>query len=147
MGGAPGDGIRILDTVFSATAALVGAFAVGVMRAAFEAALAFATAERRGGPTPIIEHRNVGTILVDIKARLEAARYLTWKACDYFDRTGGAGTEIAVLTKIFSSEAPSRPSTTPCGWSASRATPTPSPSPICCGMRSRTRCSTAATSA
>jgi alkylation response protein AidB-like acyl-CoA dehydrogenase len=105
MGGAPGDGIRILDTVFSATAALVGAFAVGVMRAAFEAALAFATAERRGGPTPIIEHQNVGTILVDIKARLEAARYLTWKACDYFDRTGGAGTEIAVLTKIFSSEA------------------------------------------
>jgi len=40
-----------------------------------------------------------------MKARLEAARYLTWKACDYFDRTGGAGTEIAVLTKIFSSEA------------------------------------------
>src|SRR5580704_13049648 len=32
--GAPGDGIRILDTVFSATATLVGAFAVGVMRAA-----------------------------------------------------------------------------------------------------------------
>jgi alkylation response protein AidB-like acyl-CoA dehydrogenase len=103
--GAPGDGIRILDTVFSATATLVGAFAVGVMRAAFEAALAFATAERRGGLTPIIEHQNVGTILVDMKARLEAARYLTWKACDYFDRTGGAGTEIAVLTKIFSSEA------------------------------------------
>jgi alkylation response protein AidB-like acyl-CoA dehydrogenase len=50
-------------------------------RAAFEAALAFATAERRGGPTPIIEHQNVGTILVDMKARLEAARYLTWKAC------------------------------------------------------------------
>ena len=70
------------------------------MRAAFEAALAFATAERRGGPTPIIEHQNVGTILVDMKARLEAARYLTWKACDYFDRTGGAGTETAVLTKI-----------------------------------------------
>ena len=40
-----------------------------------------------------------------MKARLEAARYLTWKACDYFDRTGGAGTEMAVLTKIFSSEA------------------------------------------
>jgi len=103
--GAPGDGIRILDTIFSATATLVGAFAVGVMRAAFEAALDFATADRRGGQTPIIEHQNVGTILVDMKARLEAARYLTWKACDYFDRTGGAGTEIAVLTKIFSSEA------------------------------------------
>jgi hypothetical protein len=27
-----------------------------------------------------------------MKARLEAARYLTWKACDYFDRTSGAGT-------------------------------------------------------
>jgi hypothetical protein len=58
-----------------------------------------------GVAAPIIEHQNVGTILVDMKARLEAARYLTWKACDYFDRTGGAGTEIAVLTKIFSSEA------------------------------------------
>jgi alkylation response protein AidB-like acyl-CoA dehydrogenase len=51
------------------------------MRAAFDAALAFATAERRGGPTPIIEHQNVGTILVDMKARLEGAGYLTWKAC------------------------------------------------------------------
>ncbi|MFE7841701.1 acyl-CoA dehydrogenase family protein [Streptomyces sp. NPDC057474] len=102
--GAPGDGIRILETAFSATAGLVGAFSVGLMRAAFQAVLDFARTERRGGAVPVIEHQNVGTLLADMKARLEACRYLTWKACDYFDKTGGRGTELSLATKVFASE-------------------------------------------
>ncbi|WP_405772503.1 acyl-CoA dehydrogenase family protein [Streptomyces sp. NBC_00080] len=102
--GAPGDGIRILETAFSATAGLVGAFCVGVMRAAFQTVLDFARTERRGGPVPVIEHQNVGTLLADMKARLEACRYLTWKACHYFDQTGGQGTELSLATKVFASE-------------------------------------------
>jgi alkylation response protein AidB-like acyl-CoA dehydrogenase len=102
--GQPGDGIAILETVFSATAALVGAFSVAAMRRAFDVALSFARTERRGGTVPVIEHQNVGTILADMKARLEAVRYLTWKACDYFDKTGGRGNELAIAVKVFGSE-------------------------------------------
>ncbi|WP_336671655.1 acyl-CoA dehydrogenase family protein [Tsukamurella sp. USMM236] len=99
-----GDGIAILETAFTATAALVGAFSVGVMRHAFDVALNFARDEKRGGRVAIVEHQNVGTILADMKAKIEAARYLTWKACDYFDKTGGAGSELAIATKIYASE-------------------------------------------
>jgi alkylation response protein AidB-like acyl-CoA dehydrogenase len=102
--GEPGDGIAILETVFSATAALVGVFSVAAMRTAFDVALSFARTQRRGGTVPIIEHQNVGTILADMKMRLEAARYLTWKACDYFDKTGGRGSELAIAVKVFGSE-------------------------------------------
>jgi alkylation response protein AidB-like acyl-CoA dehydrogenase len=102
--GEPGDGMAILETVFSATAALVGVFSVAAMRTAFDVALSFARTERRGGTVPIIEHQNVGTILADMKMRLEAVRYLTWKACDYFDKTGGRGNELAIAAKVFGSE-------------------------------------------
>ncbi|MFH8470750.1 acyl-CoA dehydrogenase family protein [Streptomyces sp. NPDC017991] len=102
--GRPGDGIGILEAAFSATAGLVGAFSVGIMRSAFESVLDFARTERRGGTVPVIEHQNVGTLLADMKARLEACRYLTWKACDYFDTTSGRGTELSLATKVFASE-------------------------------------------
>ena len=102
--GSPGDGVRIVPTAFSWTAALIGAACTGVMRAAFEHALDFATRERRLGSAPVIEHQNVGFMLADIKMRIEAARYLTWKACHYFDATGGRGQELAVMTKVHCSE-------------------------------------------
>lgn len=102
--GEPGQGILIAETAFSATAGLVGAMSVGVARAAFDIALDFARSQTRGGGFPVIEHQNVGTLLGDMKARLEASRYLTWKALDNFDRSGGRDAELAVINKIFSSE-------------------------------------------
>lgn len=102
--GQPGDGARIVETAFSWTAAIIGAACVGVMRAAFDCALAFARSDARSGPVPVIEHQNVGYMLADLKCRIEAARYLTWKACQDFDRHGAAGQELAIVTKIYSSE-------------------------------------------
>jgi alkylation response protein AidB-like acyl-CoA dehydrogenase len=102
--GVPGQGVQIVSTAFSWTAALIGAACVGVMRAAFEYALDFATSERRLGTGPVIEHQNVGFMLADVKMRLEACRYLTWKACHDFDRTGGRAEELAIMTKVFCSE-------------------------------------------
>jgi nitroalkane oxidase len=102
--GRPGDGISMVSTSFAWTAALIGAACVGVMRAAFDCAYAFVTNERCLGPVPIIEHQNVGYMLADIKTRIEAARYLTWKSCHYFDETAGAGQELPIITKIFCSE-------------------------------------------
>jgi nitroalkane oxidase len=95
---------QIFIEAFSWTAALIGAASVGTMRAAFEHALDFARSEKRLGPTPIIEHQNVGFMLADIKMRIEACRYLTWKACHDFDRTAGRAQELAIMAKVYCSE-------------------------------------------
>jgi alkylation response protein AidB-like acyl-CoA dehydrogenase len=43
-------------------------------------------------------------MLADIKMRIEAARYLSWKAADHFDKTGGQDREPANITKVYASE-------------------------------------------
>jgi alkylation response protein AidB-like acyl-CoA dehydrogenase len=104
--GEPGKtGKQIVAGAFSWTAALIGAACVGTMRAAFEYALDFTRSEKRLGTVPVIEHQNVGFMLADIKMRLEACRYLTWKACHDFERTGGRAQELAIMTKVYCSEA------------------------------------------
>lgn len=102
--GRPGDGLEIVATSFSWTAALIGAACVGVMRAAFDCALEFAKTDKRSGTVPVIEHQNVGFMLADIKMRIEAARYLTWKSCHHFEATGTHNRELAIMTKVYASE-------------------------------------------
>ncbi|MFJ3468714.1 acyl-CoA dehydrogenase family protein [Pseudomonas sp. RC10] len=104
MIGKPGDGAAILAQTFAWSGVGVAAEAVCVMRQAFEAALNFAKTDTRNGSMPIIAHQNVGYMLADIKMRLEAARYMAWKAAHYFDQTDGAGTELAVMAKVYCSE-------------------------------------------
>jgi alkylation response protein AidB-like acyl-CoA dehydrogenase len=102
--GEVGMGIMIAETAFTATAGLVGVMAVGVARKAFGIALEFARTQTRGGSVPIIQHQNVATILSDMKAKIEAARYLSWKACWNFDRSMGQSQELSIMNKVFSSE-------------------------------------------
>jgi alkylation response protein AidB-like acyl-CoA dehydrogenase len=52
----------------------------------------------------VIEYQNVGYMLADLKMRIEAVRYLTWKACHQFDQSGGKEHELAVTTKVYCSE-------------------------------------------
>jgi butyryl-CoA dehydrogenase len=74
------------------------------MRAAFDHAWRFARTENRGGAVPIIEHQAVGYALADAKTRIEAARYLSWKACHALDPQSPHSLELAVQAKIFGSE-------------------------------------------
>ncbi|GEL20685.1 hypothetical protein PA7_45220 [Pseudonocardia asaccharolytica DSM 44247 = NBRC 16224] len=64
-----------------------------------------ARTERALGSEPIISHQVVGYSLADIKTRIEAARYLTWKSCHHLDQTEGTEEELAIMTKVFASEA------------------------------------------
>jgi nitroalkane oxidase len=96
---------RIFEEAFSWTAALVGAACVGTMRAAFDYALEFARNDKRLGTVPVIDHQSVGYRLADVKMRIEACRYLTWKACHDLDRTGGRAQELAIMAKVYCSEA------------------------------------------
>jgi alkylation response protein AidB-like acyl-CoA dehydrogenase len=103
--GRPGQGKQIVWRAFSWTGCVVGAASVGVMRAAFDYAHQFCMRERRHGTVPIIEHQNVGYMLANARMRIEAARYLTWKACHYADTTDNRGEELAIMAKVYCSEA------------------------------------------
>ena len=104
MLGAQGGGLALAEASFTGTAALVGIFGVALMRAAFDYALHFARTERRGGIHPIIEHQAVGYALGDAKIAIEAARYLSWRACHAVDTQSPAADELAIQAKIYGSE-------------------------------------------
>ena len=103
--GQEGSGLALGSAAFMATAALVGIFGVALMRAAFDFALDFARTEKRGGVHPIIEHQAVGYALADAKTTIEAARYLSWRACHALDTQSPSAGELAVEAKIYGSEA------------------------------------------
>ncbi|MGD9987399.1 acyl-CoA dehydrogenase family protein [Pseudonocardia sp.] len=101
--GEVGDGLGIVNASFGG--ALIGACAAGVMRVAFDAALAFARTDRRGGRVPVVEHQGVGFLLADVKTRIEAVRSLTYRACAALDRGAPGAEELSVHAKVFGSEA------------------------------------------
>lgn len=102
--GEQGGGLALAEASFTGTAALVGIFGVALMRAAFDFALDFARTERRGGIHPIIEHQAVGYALGDAKTAIEAARYLSWRACHALDQQLPAAPELSIQAKVFGSE-------------------------------------------
>ena len=102
--GSLGGGLTLTAACFTGAAALVGSFAVALMRAAFEFTLGFARNERRGGIHPIIEHQAVGYALADAKTAIEATRYLCWRACQAVDVQSPAAQELAIEAKVHGSE-------------------------------------------
>ena len=99
---APGKGAPVVLQCFTATAASVGAMATGIMAATFEAALKFAKFDTRGGAQPIMNHQSVADLLMDIKMKTDASRFLTWKAAHALDN--GLGGELALEAKIYCSD-------------------------------------------
>lgn len=102
--GSLGGGLGLTSACFAGAAALVGIFAVALMRAAFDFTLGFARNERRGGVHPIIEHQAVGYALADAKVAIEATRYLSWRACQAVDLRSPGADELAIQAKVFGSE-------------------------------------------
>jgi nitroalkane oxidase len=102
--GKEGDGIAMMNRAYNWRGALLGIGGVGTMQAAFEYCLNFAKHDKRGGTKPIIHHQNVGFMLANMKMRIEAARYMVWRACHWVDTHGADGAEMPVLAKVFCSE-------------------------------------------
>jgi len=102
--GSLGGGLALTAACFTGAAALVGIFAVALMRAAFEFTLAFARTERRGGIDPIIEHQAVGYALADTKTAIETTRCFCWRACRAVDIQSPGAQELAIEAKIYGSE-------------------------------------------
>ena len=99
----PGKGADIVEMTFTASAALVGAMGIGIMRQTFDRSLAWAKSDRRGSTVPMIQKQSVADLLIKIKTRCEATRALVWKAAHSFGRTR-FGAELCYEAKIFGSE-------------------------------------------
>ncbi|KAI4222248.1 MAG: hypothetical protein LQ349_007675 [Xanthoria aureola] len=104
----PGTGAAIVSASFDCSAVLVGAMSVGIMRAAFDAALAFAKGDNRRGAVDLLSRQAFADLLSGIKMQTEACRALTWKAANCLEKGPGdydARRELALSAKIFCSDA------------------------------------------
>jgi alkylation response protein AidB-like acyl-CoA dehydrogenase len=100
--GVPGRGLPQVLGVLEVGRINIAARAVGVARAAFEAALSYAQQRTTFGK-PIAEHQAIQLKIADMATRLEAARLLTRNAAER--RVAGLRCDVeAGMAKLFSSE-------------------------------------------
>jgi alkylation response protein AidB-like acyl-CoA dehydrogenase len=104
--GGEGDGYRIALANLEAGRIGIAAQSLGMARAAFEAALAYAR-ERQAFGKPIFEHQAVNFRLADMATGIEAARQLTWHAATLRD-AGEPCLKEASMAKLFASETAER---------------------------------------
>jgi alkylation response protein AidB-like acyl-CoA dehydrogenase len=102
VGGGEGEGLRHVMTGLEAERINVAARAVGVARAAFEAAIEYAQVRRASGK-PIAQHQAIQLLLADMATKIEAARQLTRHAAATKDRGERCDLE-AGMAKLFASE-------------------------------------------
>ena len=104
--GAEGQGFLIAMKVLDSGRVGIGAQAVGIARAAYEASLQYAR-ERKAFGTPIGSFQMIQAKIADMKCRLDAARLLVWRAAwnkMRVRRAGGRNTTEASVAKLFASE-------------------------------------------
>ena len=102
--GEEGDGFRILLECYEGNGVGVGSSAVGLSRAAYDAALQYAQ-ERIIWGRAISTYESVSSKLVDMRMKIEAARALIWKlawAADNPDKSRGLS-KMGAMSKVFPS--------------------------------------------
>ncbi|WP_207004397.1 acyl-CoA dehydrogenase family protein [Trinickia mobilis] len=104
--GTEGEGYKIALSGLEGGRIGIAAQSVGMARAAFEAALAYAK-ERESFGQPLFAHQAVQFRLADMATQLEAARQLIWHAAALKDAGKPCLTEAA-MAKLFASEAAER---------------------------------------
>ncbi|MDG4555315.1 MAG: acyl-CoA dehydrogenase family protein [Candidatus Competibacter sp.] len=100
--GREGEGYKIALSNLEAGRIGIGAQAVGMARAAFEAAVGYAR-EREAFGVPIIQHQAVLFRLADMATQIEAARQMVWHAASLRD-AGRPCLKEASMAKLFASE-------------------------------------------
>jgi len=108
--GGEGGGWALNQQVLASSRGPVGAIAVGIARAAYEAALAYAKERWQGGKR-IIEHQAIRMMLADMRTQVEAARLMAWKACWLADNQLPPPAEWAAMAKVFCSDVAMRVTT------------------------------------
>lgn len=104
--GNEGDGFKIAMTVLDAGRIGIGAQALGIAEAAYEAARQYA-GERKAFGQPIGAFQGTGFKIADMKTRIEASRLLIYNAALSKERaktTGERFSAEAAMAKLFASE-------------------------------------------
>ena len=100
--GKDGEGFKIALHALDESRVTVGAAAVGISQAAFDAASSYAR-ERQQFGRPIADFQAIQWLLADMATQIEAARLLTYKAAYLQDR-GLPFVKEAAMSKLFASE-------------------------------------------
>jgi acyl-CoA dehydrogenase len=100
--GAENEGFRIAMMTLDRTRPGVAAMAVGIARAAFEFAVAYAR-ERVQFGVPIASHQAIQFIVADMATEIEAARLLAWKSAVLLDQ-GARNTLLSSHAKRFAAD-------------------------------------------
>ena len=101
LGGETG-GVEKIGSILAEIRIMTAALSVGLARAAYGAALAYAR-ERRAFGKPIGEHQAIGFKLADMLTSLQAAALMTYQAAARLDAGRPVGREAA-MAKLFASE-------------------------------------------
>ncbi len=106
MLGAPGEGFRIAMSALDGGRIGISFQAVGIARAALEAAVAYAR-ERKQFGRPIAEFQAIQWMLADAATEIEAAQLLAFRAAALKEKGKAFGPQAA-MAKVFASEAGNR---------------------------------------
>jgi butyryl-CoA dehydrogenase len=104
--GQPGDGFKIAMSTLDGGRIGIAAQALGIARAAFEEARAYAL-DRKTFGQPIAQHQAIQFMLADMATELDAARLLTHKAARLKD-AGVRHSAESAMAKLYASEMASR---------------------------------------
>ena len=102
LGGETG-GVDTIGSILAEIRIMTAALSVGLMRAAYDAARAYAR-ERMAFGKPIGEHQAIGFKLADMLTSLQASALMTYQAAARLDAGRPIGREAA-MAKLFASEA------------------------------------------
>ncbi len=104
--GNPGDGFKVAMATLDGGRIGIAAQALGIARAALEAAVAYSK-ERKSFGVTIDKHQAIQFMLADMAVQLDAARLLTWRAAAMKDRGVRHSSESA-QAKLYASETATR---------------------------------------
>jgi alkylation response protein AidB-like acyl-CoA dehydrogenase len=100
--GGEGGGVEKIGTILAEIRVMTAALAVGLARAAYEAALAYAR-QRVAFGKPIVEHQAIAFKLADMLTSLHGAALMTYHAAGAIDRRRPSAREAA-MAKLCASE-------------------------------------------
>jgi butyryl-CoA dehydrogenase len=101
-----GDGFKVAMATLDGGRIGIASQALGIARAALEAAVAYAK-ERKSFGVPIAQHQAIQFMLADMATEIDAARLLTWRAATMKDKGARHSLESAEA-KLYASETATR---------------------------------------
>ncbi len=108
--GAEGEGLSVALRVLDRSRPAIAAQALGIAQGALDHAAGYAR-ERRQFGRPIADFQAIQFMLADMEAQIQAARAVTYQACQMVDEGGPEITKMAAIAKLIASDTAMRVTT------------------------------------